>query len=290
MAVPRAVNLNGNWYVYVQGTKTPGSNPNNALFVATGPSLTSLHWVTGTDGLAAPIVQINPANDNPTGAGIGEFHQWFNAAPYNGYPGYTLMGVYNDWNYAPASYQEFNALSPNGVSSSYWYGPTNPVVANGSGGAAILYPDVILSGSADAALYGDISFTAGDGCYANQEKYRPLVALGFYNAPYLYNGTCIANGGWCSPQPVATYNANPGYSNAAIETSGPNNSGFRPRFARNQYGYIDPVPASNPRQWVAYVYYTNSQIGQDSDMGCDYTQYNKVDATVGVSRVTITEQ
>lgn len=277
IAAPRVINYNGTWYLYLQATGRPGIDA--SIYAASGPSLTTLSW------LPSPIVTLNPSNDTLGGVGIGEFHQWFNSAAYGGFPGYTVLGVYNDWDYAPAGGQEFAALSTDGHSSQYWYGPIVPVVSQTSGGYTIIYPDVMLSGSTDAASYGDISLTLGDGCFSGAEAYRPVTGLGFYNAPYLY-----ANGLYYQLTPIATYNANPGYSDVVIETSGPNNSGFRPRFARNQYGYIDPVPGSNPRQWQTYVYYTSSQLGLNSDTGCDYTQYNKVNATIGVSLVTITEQ
>lgn len=277
MAAARAVNFNGTWYVYVQALISWG----DVIWYASGPSLTSLTWAS------SPIVQ-SPSS----GTGIGESHQWFNTAAYGGLQDYTVFGVFNDWNYALGG-DEFAALLVNGTqllsgsctndpSLNCWYGPLAPALYNGS---SIVYPDVILSGSTDAASYGDISFTLGDGCFSQQEAYRPVVGLGFYNAPYPY-----ANGTYYNYSPITIYNSNPGYSSVVIETSGVNNSGFRPRFARNQYGYIDPVPGSNPRQWTTYVYYTSNQVGQNSDTGCNYTTWTTVDSIVGVTLVTITEQ
>ena len=100
--------------------------------------------------------------------------------------------------------------------------------------------------------------------FAGSTEYRPVVGLGFYNAPYLY-----ANGSYFQPTPIVTYNANPGYGNTVIETSGPGGSGFRPRFMRNASGYIDPVQGNTyPRQWTTYVYYTNTQINQYNSDTC----------------------
>jgi hypothetical protein len=291
MTAPRVINYNGTWYVYEQGTSSTTSIKNNSLYVASGPSLSQLSWAPNA------IVQINPQHDIPSGAGIGQEHQWFNSVAYGGYPGYTVMGVYNDWNYSSEGQGEFAALSADGTTQQYWYGPVFPAFLQTSpSDYSIMYPDVILSGSLDAGLFGDISISLANGCFAGQRAYLPVVALAFYNAPYIYR-----NGSYFNTTPIVACSATssgdqcgnpppmPTYSNALIETSGPSNSGSEPRFARNQYGYVDPIPGSNPPQWQAYVYYTSSQIGLNSDAQCDYTQYNKVNATIGVSLVTITE-
>ena len=279
LAAPRVINYNGTWFLYVQGTARSGVN--NSIYVASGTSLNSLQWQPN------PIVKINPLIDVANGKGIGEFHQWFNSAPYGGYPGSSIVGFYNDWSHEPNPFyfDEYSVLSTNGTSSVDYYGPVSPVVASTSGKYTILYPDVMLSGSLDAALYGDFGLTLGDGCYLGQRAYRPIVGLGFYNAPYRYRDGVNFN-----LTPIATFKTNPLYSDAVIETTGTNNNGFRPRFARNQYGYLDPVAGSNPRQWQTYVYYTSSLIGADSDSECDYTKYATVPVAVGVSQVTITEQ
>jgi hypothetical protein len=86
---------------------------------------------------------------------------------------------------------------------------------------SITYLDVILSGSLDAGLYRDISITLQHGCFAGQRAYTPLVALAFYNAPYVYrNGSYLnwtpivacsttSTGDQCGNPPP-----NPAYSNA----------------------------------------------------------------------------
>lgn len=274
---PRVVNWNGTWYVYVQGAVVPEQNAK--VFVATGPSLNSLSWVTDSNGQAHAIVQ----SVSSSGVGIGEFHQWFNSGSYRAVSGAgnTIMGVYNDWNLSGvSSFYELTALSPDGISANSWYGPTSPVLGSNMGE---LYPDVILAGSLDAPTYGDISFTLGNGFFSGQAAYRPVVGLGFYNAPY----SPSYNGQWIASQPIATFNSNPGYYNTVIATTGVNNSGFRPRFARNPNGYLDPAPGNH---WITYVYYTSNQVGLDSDTADNYTQYQNVDGMIGVSKITIIEQ
>ena len=302
---PRAIYHAGMWNVYVQGVAT-GSGT-NSIFLARGGALTSLQWIT-EGGVAKKIVQINLENDKPLGAGIGEDHQWFNTAPYGGDPGggYGLFGVYNDWNYPcvdsnpPTRNPPCSTLPGNGgamftnigVTSDnpfYWYGPITDQAYTESAGSK--YPDVMLTGTLDETAQGDLSFTLGDSCYAGLSSWRPLNMLAAYNHPYLYkSGTYYGLPGG------ETYNGNPGFSDSVIETSAVsgNNSGFRPRFARNAYGFITPVSES-PRKWKTWVFYNPQQINTSNSLDCSSNVFSvdgfrNFDQGWGYSVVEITEQ
>ena len=277
---PRAIWNGRQWNIYVQGVKQ--GRP-NAIYLATGATLDSLNWVLGSDGQAREIIT---SIDPYTGAGIGEGQQWFNTAAYGGYPGYNIYSVYNDWNYPNMGGYEFTMISGDGTNVQQWYGPVFPAY---SAAAGVLLPDVMLANSSDAATKGDPSFTLGNGCFEGQTRYSPLVGLGFYSAPYTYK-----NGAWFSDGMVGeVYKSNPGYYDAVIETSGPNNSGFSPRFARNLYGYVEPV-SYNPTTWKTFVYYNNSQINENDTDGCPSAGFsingfrNHVQS-FGVTEITIAE-
>ena len=73
----------------------------------------------------------------------------------------------------------------------------------------------------------------------------------------------------------------------AVATGG---SGFRPRLARNPYGFLDPEPGSEPKQWRTFLYYTVSPINNNDAETCNgYTASKTTIQTLGVSEVVITE-
>ena len=67
-------------------------------------------------------------------------------------------------------------------------------------------------------------------------------------------------------------------------------SGFRPRVARNPYGFLDPEPGSEPKQWRTFLYYTVSPINNNPAETCNgYTASKITLQSLGVSEVVITE-
>jgi hypothetical protein len=83
---------------------------------------------------------------------------------------------------------------------------------------------------------------------------------------------------------------------AAIETIAENGaatlggSGFRPRVARNRFGFLDPEPASEPKQWRTFLYYTITPINNSQSETCGgYTASKTTTQSLGVSEVVITE-
>jgi hypothetical protein len=67
-------------------------------------------------------------------------------------------------------------------------------------------------------------------------------------------------------------------------------SGFRPRLARNAYGFLDPEPASEPKQWRTFLYYTISPVNNSEVETCTgYTASKTVTQSLGVTEVVITE-
>ena len=67
-------------------------------------------------------------------------------------------------------------------------------------------------------------------------------------------------------------------------------SGFRPRVARNPYGFLDPEPGSEPKQWRTFLYYTVSPINNNPAETCNgYTASKTTVQSLGVSEVVITE-
>jgi hypothetical protein len=73
----------------------------------------------------------------------------------------------------------------------------------------------------------------------------------------------------------------------AVTTGG---SGFRPRVARNPYGFLDPEPGSEPKRWRTFLYYTVSPINNYDAETCNgYTASKTTVQTLGVSELVITE-
>jgi hypothetical protein len=303
---PRPVLQRGVWYVYVQGTENCAigqSSANAAIYVATGTSFTpgGLSWVmdSGNPGKPKRALHVNPrpgcpdstdsnAKDECVGSGIGEDHQWFNVTfdEYLGAPSNSIMALYNNWNYLPS----VNGLSAgltdpeDGTSTFYWYGPsTTPWSAD----AGSLFPDVMLGRTEGMADYGSPAIKFADSCGAGSTRFRPLAYVGYWPDPYPYNGQTGVYRRTRRPK---------GPLPAAIETitdSGSviaGGSGFRPRVARNPYGFLDPEPGSEPKQWRTFVYYTVSLINnKDSETCSGYTASKTTVQKLGVSEVVITE-
>lgn len=65
---------------------------------------------------------------------------------------------------------------------------------------------------------------------------------------------------------------------------------FRPRAARNQHGYVLPVPGSVPRRWETLLYYNDRAIKNPTDDCGSYTLYKSQDQGLSATRLVITEQ
>jgi hypothetical protein len=64
---------------------------------------------------------------------------------------------------------------------------------------------------------------------------------------------------------------------------------FRPRLARNEYGYLTPMPdvAGLPRTWQSFIYYNNAQVGNSRE--CGYSRWFTADQRFSVSYIEIRE-
>jgi hypothetical protein len=303
---PRPIMQNGVWYVYVQGTGNctlQAAQTNAAIYVATGASLTAgaLHWVMepGNPGTAKRALHINPrpgcpdsndstAQDECVGSGIGEDHQWFNVTPdkYLGSVSNSVMALYNDWNYLPSVNGLAAALTGpgGGTAMFYWYGPSATPWTSDAGS---LFPDAMLGGSDGMADQGSPAIKFADSCVAGSTRFRPLTYAGYWPDPYPFNGQ---TGRYRRPRlpvgplPVAIETVT---DSGSVTVGG---SGFRPRLARNPYGFLDPEPGSKPKQWRTFLYYTVSPINnKDSDACTGSTASKTTVQRLGVSEVVITE-
>jgi len=304
---PRPVlQKNGFWYVYVQGTENctlEQAKANAAIYLATGTSLTrgALSWVTepGNPARARRVLHTNPrpgcpdsydpnAKDECVGSGIGEDHQWFNVTldDYLGAFPDSIMALYNNWNYLPSINGLSAALTSadDGTSMSYWYGPmTTPWSAD----AGSLFPDVMLGGTEGMADYGSPAIKFAESCVEGATRFRPLTYAGYWPDPYPFNGQ---TGKYRrsrrpkGPLPAAIETVT---GSGAVTTGG---SGFRPRLARNPYGFLDPDPGSEPKRWRTFLYYTVSPINNNDAETCNgYTASKTTLQTLGVSEMVITE-
>jgi hypothetical protein len=302
---PRAIRQNGAWLVYVQGTERCDSDPsakNNAIYIAAGDSLNAggLNWINDpVSGKARRVLQPNPrpgcpdnrdpsAQDECIGAGIGEDHQWFNVTSENylGASWYPVMVLYNNWNLRRSTIGLSAALTgvEDGARTDYWYGPsTTPWTAD----AGSLFPDVMLGGTEGMATRGSPAIKFAESCVTGSTRYRPLKYAGYWPDPYPFNGQTGVYRRSGSPKgPLA----------AAIETVSETGaatvggSGFRPRVARNPYGFLDPEPGSDPKQWRTFLYYTITPINNSQSETCGgYTASKTTSQSLGVSEVVITE-
>lgn len=303
---PRAILQNGLWYVYVQGTENCAieqSKSNAAIYVAAGRSFTAggLNWVMepGSPGRAKRALQINPqpgcpgsydsnAKDACLGSGIGEDHQWFNVLfdQYLGAFPNSILALYNNWNYLPSPNGLAAAVSDpdDGSSTSYWYGPA---ATPWSADAGSLFPDVMLGGASGMAERGSPAIKFGDSCVAGSTRLRPLTYAAYWPDPYPFNGQTgtyrrLRHARGPMPAEIETITESGG-----VTTGG---SGFRPRVARNPYGFLDPEPGSDPKEWHTFLYYTVSPINNNDAETCNgYTASKTSVQSLGVSEVVITE-
>ena len=289
------------WRVYVggvpydsNGSCEVGSEPvDNELYEATGSSLTSLSWY-GSGGNATSL------SGNIGSPGLGEPFQYFNVANYDGPSGYPFMYIYNDWNFTDSSEPPytycptcagldpgtdvFSYLSTDGETGNYFWYYTSVATAlsdYGSGnGYLLLYPDVLLGGTADQSTLGAPGFGFGNDCTTSSFQYGR--GIGFYATPVPNNATSpslagqFQDGDWSS-------------STSGLIISA--------RVARNQYGFLDKA-SSSPNTWQTYVYYNVAD--EHSGNICPYPtiqntfrnsgSFGNPSAAWGVSLITITEQ
>jgi hypothetical protein len=271
--------------------------------VAAGESLSAggLNWITDPDdpAKAKRALRTNPrpgcpdnndsnAKDECVGSGIGEDHQWFNVTydEYLGAYSNSIMALYNNWNYLPSGNGLSAALTypDDGTSTAYWYGP---LATPWSSDAGSLFPDVMLGGTEGMADHGNPAIKFADSCVAGSTRLRPLTYAGYWPDPYPFNGQ---TGSYRrsrrpkGPLPVAIETVT---ESGAATVGG---SGFRPRLARNPYGFLDPEPGSEPKQWRTFLYYTVSPINNNDAETCNgYTASKITLQSVGVSEVVITE-
>jgi hypothetical protein len=280
------------WHVYVQGKEytsgTSGSCSTNvgpgasAIYEATGTSLTALTWVTTSPGIIKRIVQINsdPSHDSQTGPAIGEVFQWFNTSSYLG-PSSPFLVVYNDWNWlgGPTG-SMFAALSSTGNDANYWYNTPGTAYTPVDGPH---YPDVILGNSIDSSSLGNPSFTVAAGCVTNNSQYHHMDGIAFYPDPVPY---IVSTG---SSRPIQGGQIINGHvASTSSDSIGPR--GFTPRFARNEFGYLDPT-GSSPKTWQTFFYYNDAQINVNGSDDCSgYSNHSSSDQRLSVSQITITEQ
>ena len=249
------------WHVYVQAIEVcPG--PGAAIYEATGPTLNSLSWVYET-GTTRAMKIISPYSGTPVG--IGEVIQWFNSAPYLGAAGVPIVTTFNDWSYRGQDCRPFNPSGsydcyeycptcafngtdvfayggPNGTSPMYFWYYRQASSGYFNGQLNVQWPDVILGGSLDAATSGN----PGLGFNNTDASPEATYGVGFFPDPVPYANPIYLpyNGGFYFG----------GYLEGVNGTTGRMSS---PRVARNPYGYLDPVPGSNPRRWETYIYYSD---------------------------------
>src|SRR5262249_32317702 len=110
---------------------------------------------------------------------------------------------------------------------------------------------------------------------------------GYWPDPYPFNGhteTYRRSRAPRGPLPVAVETV------TEAGTVAVGGSGFRPRVARNPYGFLDPEPLIEPKQWRTFLYYTASPINNSQSETCGgYTASKTASQSLGVSEVVITE-
>src|SRR5262249_19891516 len=144
-----------------------------------------------------------------------------------------------------------------GTSMSYWYGP---LATPWSADAGSLHPGEMLGGANGMADHGGPAIKFADSRGDGSTRSRPLTYAGDCRHPYPFNGQpgqYRRSRRPKGPLPVAIETVT---ASGAATTGG---SGFRPRLARNPYGFLDPEPGSEPKQWRTFLYYTVSPINNN---------------------------
>ena len=260
------------WHVYVYAVRgnyrSNKCDPTAGIFEATGPSLDKLAWVTypGTN-------QARPVVAGQGGSGISEDMQWFvtpSAGPWN----FTrFLVTYLDWG-APS--QDIFLDISNG-SSDPWNLHRIPTAADS--GFYIL-PDAILGQSLNSETLGDPAIGFQSGCVAGDGRYQYPRGIA------MYEDLDRSAGRGAPLEPGAFY---PGpLESVSSDQYGPRM--FRPRLARDEHGYILPVPdvPGQPRMWQSFIYYNDAQIGNQNQ--CGYFRWFDSNQRFSVSYIEIHEQ
>jgi hypothetical protein len=248
-------------------------------------------WVTDGTGNPKPIIS------GTAGDGIGEDMQWYNPSRYGLSP-FPFMVTYNDWGcsaFEECNHAVFSYLSQDDITYNFWYGP-NPdaepkehapyLVPSGFSGS-LYFPDAILVGSLDARR-GIPGIGLASHCYEGSNppltadhRYQYGKGIAFFNNPSRVPSTSQSN-------PETAWAFAGGLESVSGDSFGPRM--FRPKVARNEYGYVPPR-RGYPRTWVTYLYYTYTQINKTAGTGCDsYDNALSSGQSIGVSRLTITER
>ena len=145
----------------------------------------------------------------------------------------------------------------------------------------------MLGGASGMADHGNPAIKFADSCIEGSTRLRPLSYAGYWPDPYPYNGETGAYRRPRRPQgplPVAIETIT---ETGAVTVGG---TGFRPRLARNPYGFLDPEPDSDPKQWRTFLYYTVSPINNMASETCvGYTASKTTSQSLGVTEGVITE-
>lgn len=268
MADARPMWDGANWHVYVQAVGWSGSTcADVAAFVveASGPTLTQLSWVLdpGTNN-ATEIIQCNCTS----GPGIGEGQQWFNTGPYGAHGSTPYMLLYNNWAYQQGI-EVFSYLT-NFTEYNYFY-QILPPNSQFPAGTRDLDPDVILDTPFGSSSGTNFGLGIGDVCSSGQNYYY-MNSLAFYPNIVPPAGGTAENGIGIS------------YAINSVSSDGNGQRGFAPRFARNQYGYLD-LTNTGPNTWTTYVYYDDAESAN-----CNFNAAYKAGADrFSVSQVTFTQ-
>ncbi|HZT30728.1 MAG TPA: hypothetical protein VFA33_12640 [Bryobacteraceae bacterium] len=261
------------WHVYVYAVQgdyhTNKCGQTAVVFEAAGGSLTSLSWVTypGTN-------QVRPIVAGTGSKGVAEDMQWFFTGASGDDPSPPFLVTYNDWGRPDTNVLASRSDGTNDLET--WY---DVPVAYDSDHQTLVLPDAILANTQDAAALGDPAIGLESNCGAGDGRYQYVYGIG------LYNDLTPASGRPVPPAPGMFF---PGsLESVANDDNGPRM--FRPRLARNEYGYIVPVPdvPGLPRIWRSYLYYNDAQVGSKGE--CGYSRWFSSSQRFSVSYIEIRE-
>jgi hypothetical protein len=261
------------WHVYVYAVQgdyhSNECDPTAGVFEATGPTLTSLSWVTYPGGnQARPIVT------GQGGAGVAEEMQWFYTLPSGGPATTPFLLTYNDWGAPTTDLLAFQSDGTNNLQM--WY----QIPTASTGGGTVILPDAILGQSLDAATLGDPAIGIQSACVAGDGRYQYPKGIAFYDDLIPASEEPVPSApGLYFPGPLES---------VSNDTNGPRM--FRPRLSRNESGYILPLPdvPGLPHTWQGFLYYNDAQVGNIDQ--CGYYRWFTSDQRFSVSYFEIREQ
>ncbi len=261
------------WHVYVYavtGDYRSGKCSENANIVeATGTTLESLAWITypGTK-------KVRPVIFGQGSKGVAEDMQWFFLPDWVQAGANPFLITFNDWGFSGTNLLGYQSDGLENVQNLYEI----PVAYDAEGGTLAL-PDAILADSLDAAALGDPAIGFESNCAAGSGHYQYVKGVGFYNDLALAVDTAAPPDGVFFPGSLeSTHN----------DENGPRM--FRPRLARDAFGFIHPLPdiPGFPRIWSSYLYYNDAQVGSGEQ--CGYFRWFTSDQRFSVSYIEIREQ